>query len=781
MPSRPATPVPDQEHGNETHVVQHPGQAGERARRVVESDGATGSPGEPTGTGRARAPGTSRRDAVRHRGLWWILSIALVLAWFGVMGVGGPTFGKVSDVVSNSQAAFLPVDSQATQAQDRLGEFQDTDGLPAIIVVEAGEKLSDAQLEEIKNVTGSLGDIPEVLEVSPPIASEDGEAAEVIALVDSDAETGDVVKAIRDRVDEDMPGGLTVAVSGPAGLVADLSEAFSGIDGLLLLVALVAVLVILVVVYRSPILPFLVLLTSVAALCGAILTVYALAKAGVIDLSGQTQGILSIIVIGAATDYGLLYTARFREALHHTPSRWVATRVAWKGTVPAVLASGTTVIAGLLCLLFSALTSNRGVGPATAIGVVFAILAGLTLLPALLAIFGRAALWPKAPRVDENPESHDEAMNPYEHKGLWAAVARLVDRKSRAVWIVCTIVLTAAAAGATQLDAGGVPESEFVLGESEARDGLAIIDRHFPGGTGDPMYVLAPEGEAETVVKALDGDDGVSSVAFTAKDSPSGTLPYPTPQAGPFAGVEPTQSKGDVLIQATLTDASDSEAAQATVARLRDALATDVPEAKIGGTTAVQADTIAASEHDRALIIPIILAVILVILMVLLRSVLMPVLLIATTVLSFLAALGVATGVFSIMGINQADPTVPLFSFVFLVALGIDYNIFLMSRVREEVVTVGHRAGVLAGLITTGGVITSAGIVLAATFAALAVLPILFLVQLAIIVTIGVLMDTIIVRSLLVPALALDIGPRSWWPSRAGTPGRHRAVPAPTD
>ena len=739
MPSSPTRPVP--EHAEDTKSAG-PDAGGKR-------------------------PGWVRR----------LIPVVLVLAWLGVMGVGGPTFGKLSDVVSNSQTDFLPVDSQATQVQDRLGEFQDSDGVPAIVVMESENEITPRQLRAIGTNAQALGEIQDVLEVSPPIPSEDGKAVEIIALVSSEADTGTVVEHLRERLAEDTPEGLSVAVTGPAGLVADLSAAFAGIDGLLLIVALVAVLVILVIVYRSPLLPFLVLLTSVGALCGAIITVYFLAQQGWIDLSGQTQGIMSIVVIGAATDYGLLYTARFREALHHTPSRWTATRMAWKGTVPAVLASGTTVIAGLLCLLFSALTSNRGVGPATAMGVVFAILAGLTLLPALLALFGRVALWPQMPRVDENPETHEQAMNPYDHKGLWPSVARLVDRRSRAVWLACAVVLGAAAVGASQLDADGVPQSEFVLGESEARDGLAVIERHFPGGAGDPVYVLAPQEDAQAVAERLSQDDDVASVAFTAQDSPNGTLPYPTPQDGPLANAEPTVSNGDVLIQATLTYASDSEEAQATVTRLRDDLAGITPDAKIGGTTAVQVDTIAASERDRALIIPIILAVILLILMVLLRSILMPVLLIATTVLSFFSALGVATLVFHLMDINQADPTVPLFSFVFLVALGIDYNIFLMSRVREEVVTAGHRKGVLAGLITTGGVITSAGIVLAATFAALAVLPILFLVQLAIIVTIGVLMDTIIVRSLLVPALALDIGPRSWWPSRVGTPGKHRAPP----
>ncbi|MBX7557801.1 MMPL family transporter, partial [Streptomyces sp. tea 10] len=288
-----------------------------------------------------------------------------------------PTFGKLSDVVSNSQTDFLPVNSQATQVQDRLGEFQDSDGVPAIVVMESENEITPRQLRAIGTNAQALGEIQDVLEVSPPIPSEDGKAVEIIALVSSEADTGTVVEHLRERLAEDTPEGLSVAVTGPAGLVADLSAAFAGIDGLLLIVALVAVLVILVIVYRSPLLPFLVLLTSVGALCGAIITVYFLAQQGWIDLSGQTQGIMSIVVIGAATDYGLLYTARFREALHHTPSRWTATRMAWKGTVPAVLASGTTVIAGLLCLLLSALTSNRGVGPATAMGVVFAILAGL--------------------------------------------------------------------------------------------------------------------------------------------------------------------------------------------------------------------------------------------------------------------------------------------------------------------------------------------------------------------------------------------------------------------
>ncbi|MDN5700944.1 MAG: MMPL family transporter, partial [Kocuria sp.] len=416
-------------------------------------------PSTDTRSSHAKKRSGSKPGAVR-----WIIPIVLVLAWLGVMGVGGPTFGKISDVVTNSQADFLPVDAQATEVQDRIGDFSDSEGIPAIIVAESEDEISRAQIRDLGETTQGLTDIEQVTQVSPPIPSEDGQAVEIIALVDAESDTATVVEEIRSELGTDSEDGLNIAVSGPAGLVADLSGAFAGIDGLLLIVALVAVLVILVLVYRSPILPFLVLITSMAALCGAILTVYWLAKEEFITLSGQTQGILSIIVIGAATDYGLLYTARFREALHQTESRWHATRVAWKGTFPAVMASGTTVIAGLLCLLLSALESNRALGPVTAIGVVFAILAGLTLLPALLAIFGRVAMWPRIPKVETVPEAHEQADDLEHKKGLWPAVARLVDRKSRTVWIICAIGLGIAAVGASQLDAGGVPASEFVLG-----------------------------------------------------------------------------------------------------------------------------------------------------------------------------------------------------------------------------------------------------------------------------------------------------------------------------
>jgi RND superfamily putative drug exporter len=463
-------------------------------------------------------------------------------------------------------------------------------------------------------------------------------------------------------------------------------------------------------------------------------------------------------VIGAATDYALLFVARFREELRVAQDKGTAVLAAWKGSFEPIVASGGTVIAGLLCLLLSDLKSNSTLGPVAAIGIVFAMLAALTLLPALLLLFGRAVFWPRRPKFEPEVVAAEHGMRT---TGLWARLAGLIKKRPRVIWIVTTLVLVAGAAGLTQLNAVGVPQSDLVLGASEARDGQVALGEHFPGGSGSPVLLAS---------------DGVDGVAVTASDSPSGSAPVTadgiTAVGAPGTPApEPTVVDGDVLLQGTLTDAADSDAAAATVRDLRTQL--DDVDALVGGVTATAIDTNDASIHDRNLIIPLILVVIMFILMLLLRSILAPVLLILTTVLSFGTALGVSALVFNgIFDFPGADPAVPLYGFVFLVALGIDYNIFLMTRVREESIEHGTREGVLRGLSITGGVITSAGLVLAATFAALSVIPILFLVQLAFIVAFGVLLDTFVVRSLLVPALTYDIGKAIWWPSKLWRRGR---------
>ncbi|NYE19509.1 MMPL family transporter [Microbacterium immunditiarum] len=732
----------------------------------------------------------SLRQRDRHTTKRWVrigIPIVLVLVWLIGGGVGGPYFGKVGEVSTNDQSSFLPESADATQVSERLPDFLGEDSIPAVIVATGDGELTEDDLAALQALAGDVAELDGIAgEVSPPLLSDDGESVQLFVPIDGE-EVRDSVEQVRALIAEDLDAPLEAWVTGPAGFTADLAAGFLGIDGLLLAVALIAVFIILVIVYRSPLLPILVLLTSTFALCVALLTVWWLAKAGVFVLNGQVQGILFILVIGAATDYALLYVARFREAIADGAPRWDATLRAWRGSFEPIIASGGTVIAALLCLLLSDLATNRALGPIASIGIAFSILAALTFLPALLAIFGRAAFWPFIPKPGTGALP-DDLTKPA--KGIWPRQARFVARHARPVWIVATVVLLAATAGVLQLKADGVPTSEFVLGASEARDGQEVLSEHFPAGSGSPVYVIAPEDDLAEAVELLDDSDGIESVAVASADSPTGqatvtleggepVFAAPGPPGTPVP--EPSTADGDVLLIGTLTDAADSTDAEDTVRDLRVALDDALGDGTtlVGGVTATDVDTIDTSIRDRTLIIPVVLAVILAILMLLLRSVVAPVLLILSVVVSFGAALGVSALVFNnVFGFPGADPAVPLFGFVFLVALGVDYNIFLMSRVREESITHGTRPGILRGLVATGGVITSAGLVLAATFAALGVIPILFLAQIAFIVAFGVLLDTFVVRSLLVPAISYDIGRAIWWPSKLS---RNDAEPTPGD
>lgn len=697
-----------------------------------------------------------------------LLPAIFIVVWLAGAAVGGPYFGRVNEVSTNDQTLYLPESADASVVQQKLGEFTDSDAIPAVVVFVGDEELSEQQLGAIAGQLDEVTDLEVAADdISPPIPSEDGLAAQAFVPLDSTVDTGDAVAELSDTLTDGAPEGVSVYVTGPAGFTADLGAAFAGIDGLLLAVALIAVFIILIIVYRSLLLPVAVLATSMFALCVALLSVWWLAKAEIVLLSGQTQGILFILVIGAATDYSLLYVARYREELRHTENKWDATGKALRGSVEPILASGGTVIAGLLCLLLSDLKSNSTLGPIASIGILFAMASALTFLPSLLYVLGRSAFWPRRPLYD--PEAGEGAAAT---TGPWAWVARHVARRPRAIWITTTIVLIFGALGATQLQASGVPQSELVLGQSEARDGQEALGEHFPGGSGSPVYVLVDQQHASEAARTMWDNGEIGSVSATAQDSPTGSAPVdeegdvqPAFPGGPSA--EPTTIDGQVLLQGTLAAAPDSAEAEQAVRDLRTELESVPGEALVGGVTATSIDTNDTAIDDRNLIIPIVLIVILLILMMLLRSVIAPVLLVATTVLSFGTALGVSALVFNgIFDFPGADPAVPLYGFIFLVALGIDYNIFLMTRVREESLTHGTKTGVLRGLTITGGVITSAGVVLAATFAALAVIPILFLVQLAFIVAFGVLLDTFIVRSLVVPALVYDIGPKVWWPSK---------------
>lgn len=717
------------------------------------------------------------KDRRRPGNIWLrvVFPALLVVLWTVMAGVGGPYFGRVSEVSSNEQAAYLPATADATVVAEKLNDFRAEGVIPAVAVFTVQDGTIGPLLPELQDALGSLGPAEGLAEpASPALPSEDGVAAQAFLVLDATGDVGESVEAVRLALERNIPDGVQVNLAGPASFSADLLAAFSGIDGLLLAVALVAVLIILVAVYRSALLPLAVLATSMFALASALLVLWWLAKAGIFLLSGQTQGILFILVIGAATDYSLLYVARYREALRINRSPLAATKQALKGSAPSILASGSTVIAGLMMLLLSDLKSNSSLGPVASVGILFAMASALTLLPSIMLLSGRKIFWPRIPHYEPKVVAASDGMPT---RGVWPKIAPLIAKHPRGIWISTAALLAVGAAFAPGLKASGVSQSDLVLGTSNAREAQEVLGKHFPGGSGSPTYVLVPEGELQEAADILLANEGVDSVSVLSEDSPAGAIPVTTEGLVAFgppgtdqqeaAPLPPTVVDGDVALQATLTNPADSPAAEQTVKEIRVELDETLGDAFVGGVTATAIDTNEASIRDRNLIVPLVLLVILLILMVLLRAVLAPVLLIATTVLSFGTALGVAAIVFNhVLKLPGADPAVPLYGFVFLVALGIDYNIFLMTRVREESLTHGTRQGILRGLGITGGVITSAGLVLAATFAALSVIPILFLLQIAFIVSFGVLLDTFLVRSLLVPALSYDIGRGIWWPSR---------------
>ncbi|MET8381919.1 MMPL family transporter [Streptosporangium canum] len=674
----------------------------------------------------------------------WLVPALLVLVWLAVGGGLGPFAGKLTEVSTNDQAAFLPQSAESTRVLEVQEGFREGETQPLIVVWTAdGKDITPDQSAAATRTLASLrGTAGVVGTPTPAIGSDDGKALQGVVQLSPDLEgsLGESLDRIGSAVAVD---GLRAQLAGPAATRADLSDAFAGIDGLLLGVALITVLIILLAVYRSVLLPLVIIIGAVFALGLACAVVYFLADRDIVRVDGQVQGILFILVIGAATDYALLLTARFQEELAATGDRFAAGRVALRRSFEPIVASAATVALALLALLLSNLTNNRALGPVGAIGIACAALSALTFLPATLVLLGRAALWPAKPRPADAKA-----------RGIWGRVAALVDRHPRRLWIATVLPLIGLALFAPQLNARGVPLDETFVNDAPSVAAQATLSEHFPGGSGQPAVIVAPAERAAAVAEAAGGVEGVSDASAVTRSGRPGDTPKIV--------------DGRVLVEATLRDAPDSDAAQDTVKRLRAALA---PEngVMVGGYSAQRYDTTETAKNDTLLIVPVVLAIILLILIVLLRSLMTPVLLVVTVALNFLATLGVSTLVFThVFGFTGSDASVPLYGFVFLVALGVDYNIFLMSRVREETAHHGAREGVLRGLVTTGGVITSAGVVLAATFAALVVIPLAFLAQIAFIVAFGVLLDTLVVRSLLVPALVRDLGPRAWWPSRLG-------------
>ncbi|CAB4782472.1 unannotated protein [freshwater metagenome] len=725
----------------------------------------------------ADVPVAKTRKPNRRR--FWA-AIVVIFIWFGASGVFGPLFGKLTTVQENDNSAFLPDSAESTKASKIIANFSKDANtqIPTLVLFEGSvtpEKIASINahlqtlpskhiqyLSEYKGTLDSGVPMSDYFVPGQPLfafPSQDGKALLINLPVTADvagAQLGNdkpVLTAMIKTIRADMSAwassnGFVSHVTGIGALFSDLFGAFGGIDSSLLLVTLGVVSFILILVYRSPILWVLPLISAVFALSTAGGIIYILAKNNVIKLNGQSQGILSVLVLGAATDYALLLIARYREELHHHASRFDAMKAAYKGIFEPILASGSTVAISLLVLLLSDLGSNRGLGPIGAIGIGAAMVTILTLLPALLVVFGRWIFWPRIPRFDDR----DANLH-----GLWSKVGGAVSRRPRRMWIATAAGLLILAGFATTLQANGLSTSQSFTTRPESVVGQELLLKHFAGGQGQPTEVVVKESDVDAVTQALLSVKGVASVDPLRVEIAVPGRPLPAVKV----------VDGLVVLNATLVEAPDSVGARQLVPDIRAAVHAVDPTILVGGGSAVSYDVDQASRHDNRLIIPVVLILIGIILSLLLRSILSAAILLVTVVLSYLATLGVCQLVFhNIFHFPGADTSFPLFAFVFLVALGIDYNIFLMTRVREESAKIGTRAGVIKGLTVTGGVITSAGIVLAATFAVLGILPLVFLAELGFAVGFGVLLDTIIVRSLLVPALVHDIGGKIWWPSK---------------
>jgi RND superfamily putative drug exporter len=680
--------------------------------------------------------GRSFASRVSSPRLKWVI----LVVWLALAAAAGPLAGGLTDEQENDIAAWLPGEAESTRAlteQTALGS--DPDLIPAVVVYERAGGLTADDEAAVAEDAQSFGRLDALDgEVTGPIPSADGEALQLIVPLNVGPDGWEAIAPLVDDVRaeaSDGPDGLAAYVTGPAGNAADSSEAFEGIDGALLFAALGVVIVILLFTYRSPILWVLPIFSAVIALFVSQAVIYLLARHADLTVNAQSASILTVLVVGAGTDYALLLVARYREELRLHADRHEAMTEAVHRAGPAVLASGGTVVLGMLCLVAAEMNSTAGLGPVAAIGVGVTLLVLMTLLPALLVICGRWIFWPVRPAVGSAEPSAT---------GLWARVGRWIRPRPRATWVVTCVLLLAAGIGVLGLHPDGLTQAEGFRGSPESVEGDAVAARHFPAVAGNPVYVVTSADSAAAVADAVAAEDGIAEVA------------------------EPRVQGDGALIEATLADPYDSPAAAGTIEDLRGAL-DDVGdgEALVGGSTALNLDVQNASQRDNYVIIPLIMLVVLVVLALLLRALVAPLILIATVVLSYGAALGLSALIFdAALGVDATDSSFPLFVFVFLVALGIDYNIFLMTRVREEAVDHGTRRAALVGLAATGGVITSAGLVLAATFAVLGTLPLTFLTQLGIAVALGVLLDTIVVRSVLVTALNLDVGRWMWWPSR---------------
>ncbi|WDZ84238.1 MMPL family transporter [Micromonospora cathayae] len=693
-------------------------------------------------------------------------------AWLTVVAaivVGGVVFGLPKpDNPAPVSATGLSVEWQSTQVERLQEQLPSRDVQPAIVVVsrDDGAALTEADRATVGTAAGTLGRFAEGGQVSPPQVSPDG----TVALLAVPFSTAGGQEVVAERVADlrealtDLPDPLQVEVTGAPAFTADLTRVFEGADVTLLAVTAGVVALLLLITYRSPflwIVPLVIVAATEQLTLRAIDTI--VPAVGINLQSGAVTGIASVLVFGAATDYALLLIARYREELRRESDRFAAMRAALRRTAEPILASGGTVVLGVLTLLLSEQEINRALAVACATGVVFAMFSALFVLPAALVLFGRGLFWPFVPRVG----------SPAREGRVWGRLGAIVVRRPVPVAALSVLLLAGLALGGLGIRTG-LSETEQFRVEPEAVAGAQTLARAFPAGTTQPVAVLTTPSAVPAVTAAAEAVPGVASV-------------------------RPGDAGQDVAqVDVILEDEPGTPASDRTVAALREAVAA-VPDsappavdgvdaftgAVVGGSVAATYDTDEANGRDLRLILPIILLLVLGVLVALLRGLVAPVLLVLTVVASFFASLGAAWLLFDhVLGFPALDSGVALLAFVFLVALGVDYNIFLVTRAREDARTAGTRDGMLSALRVTGGVITSAGVLLAAVFAVLGVLPLILLTQIGIIVCIGVLLDTLLVRTVLVPALAFLLGDRFWWPGRItpapaeDTPTEREPVPA---
>ena len=669
----------------------------------------------------------------------------VLLTWIAVGALSFSPAGKLTSATTNDQRSSLPAGSPSAKALDLQRRFPGSDTLPALIVFQRSTGLTaqDKALIQADAARIKALHLGSVQGVFPGPSSADGKAAYLTVPIKAanditllTAQTRAISKAVGAG-----DGGLTIRLTGPAGFISDTTSVFSNINTKLLIATIAIVAILLLITYRSPFLWLLPLLSVglFADLPSRALAYLLATKAGV-KIDGEVAGITVVLVFGAGTDYALLLIARYREELRRLEDRHEAMARALRQAGPAILASGLTVTLALLTLLAATLNSNRGLGPLAAVSILLTVIAMLTALPALLLAFPRRIFWPQVPRYESAPR---------EEAGVWARLGgRLfgdsAGRRPRAVAVTTIGVLAVMSLGLLALNTN-LSQADFFRGRVQSVEGQRLLQQSYPSGTTAPTTVVVPAAKLTASLAAAKAIAGVAVVADHRRRRPA-TWP-------------PSRSCWPAIPTA--------RPPRATVDRLRAAIrATGGPQSVIGGASAQSLDVHRAAVRDSLVVAPLVLLVVLLILAVLLRSLLAPLMLIGTVILSFAAALGTSVLVFHyVLGYAAMNASTPLLAFVFLVALGVDYNIFLMARVREETLTIGTRRGTLKALAVTGGVITSAGLVLVGTFSVLGVLPLVVLIEFGFVVAFGVLLDTFVVRTVLVPALTLWMGPRVWWPS----------------